>query len=71
MGDEANLESYSPECVEGEFSELRPNGVLGSTEIFLFSVPYQRVGFICRYGKRPLRKEATADVLHAQGPRPR
>jgi hypothetical protein len=25
---------YSPECVEGEFSELRPNGVLRSSDIF-------------------------------------
>ena len=27
------LEGYSPECAEGEFSELRPEGVLGSTHV--------------------------------------
>jgi hypothetical protein len=48
------LRPYSPKCLVDEFCELRLYGVLRSTEIFLFSVPYRRVGFICRYGKRPL-----------------
>src|SRR5215217_8720636 len=30
------------------YAELRFNGVLGSSEIFLFSFPYQRVG-VCQW----------------------
>src|SRR5215213_4517693 len=53
-----------PEC------ELRLNGVLRSSGIFLFSFPYQRVG-VCQWPRQTSlnRKEATADVLHQEGPR--